>query len=169
MIQGRKKRLKPLLSFVKSSKKKQELWCDVGAGSGFFSELLQDKLLNAEIIQLDKKIRKNKRRLFIRGDATKLPFRPLAFDGVLCSQMLHYFPSESRQNITRQISDIITPEGTFIIIEYEAMQSFSWIPHPLPSEKIRREIMGQGQFCEKRLVKVDFNYRPKYALYLQKE
>ncbi len=168
MNRDRRKRLKPLLKFLLPRKKALELWCDLGAGSGFFSRLLQDKLPNAEIIQFDKKIKKRERGIFIQGDITKLPFRSSTFDGVLCSQVLHYFPAKIRRNIIWRISRILNSKGKFIVIEYEASQSFPWIPYPLPNKKIRKEIIELGQFREENLVKADINYRPKYALYLQK-
>ena len=168
MNRDRRKRLKPLFKFLTPRKKALELWCDLGAGSGFFTRLLQDKLPNAEIIQFDKRSKKNEEGFFVQGDITKLPFRSSAFDGVLCSQVLHYFPAKIRRDIVWRISRILNPKGKFIVIEYEASQSSPWIPYPLPNEKMRGEIMRLGQFCEKKLVKADINYRPKYALYLQK-
>ena len=153
---------------VSSTKRGLEWWVDLGAGSGFFTELLKQKVPNAAVVQLDVRSVRGSRGMRVRGDVRFLPFRGVSFDGGLCSQVMHYFSFRERREILRGISRILEGGGVLVVIEYNTSGRFSWIPYPLPLEEFAEEVRGFSGFVLRGMVEADLDYRPKYALYLEK-
>jgi len=67
---------------------------DVGAGSGDMGRSIHSRFPQARVTSLDRYghhlLRATPPR--VTADAFRLPFRPAAFDFVLCSSLLHHFP-----------------------------------------------------------------------------
>jgi SAM-dependent methyltransferase len=68
---------------------------DVGAGSGDMGQCIRRRFPNATVVSLDHRTvhLRNAAAPRIAADALQLPFLPNAFDFVLCSSVLHHFPS----------------------------------------------------------------------------
>lgn len=68
---------------------------DVGAGSGDMGQCIRRCFSNATVVSLDHRSihLRNAPGPRVAADAFQLPFLPNAFDFVLCSSVLHHFPS----------------------------------------------------------------------------
>jgi SAM-dependent methyltransferase len=68
---------------------------DVGAGSGDMGQCIRRRFPNATVVSLDHRSihLRNAPGPRVAADAFLLPFRPNAFDFVLCCSVLHHFPS----------------------------------------------------------------------------
>jgi SAM-dependent methyltransferase len=68
---------------------------DVGAGSGDMGQCIRRRFPNATVVSLDHRTHhlRNAAGPRVAADALQLPFLPNAFDFVLCSSVLHHFPS----------------------------------------------------------------------------
>src|SRR5580700_2039376 len=75
---------------------------DVGAGSGDMGQCIRGHFPNATVVSLDHHSihLRNAPGPRVAADAFRLPVLPNAFDFVLCSSVLHHFPS-------RQVIDLI--------------------------------------------------------------
>jgi 2-polyprenyl-3-methyl-5-hydroxy-6-metoxy-1,4-benzoquinol methylase len=67
----------------------------VGAGSGDMGQCIRRRFRNATVVSLDHRSihLRNAPGPRVAADAFQLPFLPNAFDFVLCSSVLHHFPS----------------------------------------------------------------------------
>jgi SAM-dependent methyltransferase len=68
---------------------------DVGAGSGDMGQCIRRRFPNATVVSLDRRSihLRNAQGPRVAADAFQLPFLPNAVDLVLCSSVLHHFPS----------------------------------------------------------------------------
>ena len=164
----RENRLRPLLGKLQPPQRNVELWADLGSGSGFFTRILKEQISNAIVIQFDIRLPHSHKDLFVLGDIRFLPFRTISFDGILCSQVMHYFSQNERKKILHQITKVLKPNGFLVLIEYNTSRNASWIPYPLPLNDFSKELSLFPELTISEIVEADLNYRPKYALYLKK-
>jgi ubiquinone/menaquinone biosynthesis C-methylase UbiE len=68
---------------------------DVGAGSGDMGQCIRSRFPNATVVSLDHRAfhLRDAAGPRVAADAFQLPFLPNSFDFVLCSSVLHHFPS----------------------------------------------------------------------------
>ncbi|HEV8624315.1 MAG TPA: methyltransferase domain-containing protein [Acidimicrobiia bacterium] len=71
---------------------------DVGCGTGIFADRLDRELAPGGVAGCDlsagmlaEAATRSRRVALVRGDSARLPFRPGAFDGVVCTQAFHFF------------------------------------------------------------------------------
>ena len=92
---------------------------DVGAASGDMGTCIRRKFQNATVVSLDNRGFHLDRASGLRvvADAFRLPFRPNAFDFVLCSSVLHHF--SDREAI--ELIDRLRPFGrrALIVLDLE--------------------------------------------------
>lgn len=117
-------------------------WADFGSGEGAFTLALQDLLgKKAEIYSVDKDEssltnQKNKfMRLFpvskipfILADFSGQLFLP-ALDGIIMANSLHFF--RNKVDILLHVFKYLKTGGTFILVEYNALQGNVWVPYPV--------------------------------------
>ena len=71
---------------------------DVGCGTGIFADRLERRLTPGGVAGCDlsagmlaEAAARSRRVAWVRGDSARLPFRPGAFDAVVCTQAFHFF------------------------------------------------------------------------------
>ena len=71
---------------------------DVGCGTGIFADRLERQLAPGGVAGCDlsagmlaEAAGRSRRVAWVRGDSARLPFRPGAFDAVVCTQAFHFF------------------------------------------------------------------------------
>ncbi len=108
---------------------------DLGCGPGIFLDIFRGKT----VIGLEKnrkKIRNIPSGFLINGDATNLPVKNTAFDGILCTEVLEHI--KNYKEAIHEIGRVTKPNGKVLITtpnkKYEFYKNFlSWLkvwPHP---------------------------------------
>jgi ubiquinone/menaquinone biosynthesis C-methylase UbiE len=126
-------------------------WADFGAGRGNFTLALHDLLDDdAVIYAIDKDrgaLRALKRRwpgsglTTIVGDFTRaLELPPL--NGLLMANALHW--NRQQERVLRTLYDYLKAGGEMLIVEYEVQRARSFIPHPVPFERLRASAAEVG-------------------------
>jgi ubiquinone/menaquinone biosynthesis C-methylase UbiE len=71
---------------------------DVGCGTGIFADRLERQVVPGGVAGCDlsagmlaEAATRSRRVAWVRGDSARLPFRPGAFDAVVCTQAFHFF------------------------------------------------------------------------------
>ena len=116
---------------------RSQTWADLGAGGGLFTTALATLLgTSGKIFAVDKdhypeikshdgmaevvRVQKD----FISDD---LGFHNL--DGILIANALHYVNDKKSYLLT--LSGMIKKSGKLIVVEYDTLQSNTWVPYPL--------------------------------------
>lgn len=113
-------------------------WADLGCGDGTFTLALAELLPSGSSIHaLDRDAsalrktpsqHKGVRITTHRGDFTdQWPFAVV--DGILMANSLHYVTDQSA--FLRTCIERMTPEGRFLIVEYDTNEASRWVPHPV--------------------------------------
>lgn len=129
-------------------------WADFGAGRGTFTEALAELLgPGARVFAVDNDAGAVRalRRLASEADDDRARIIPLeadlrrldvvpeledvALDGAVFSNVLHFLsdPAPALADAVERLH----PRGRLVVIEYEGRTSTPWVPHPLPSERLR--------------------------------
>lgn len=119
-------------------KQEHATWADLGAGTGTFTQALQNLLPGGKIYAVDKSPHAlwrlpnhpNVPMEIVDADFTKpLDLPPL--DGVLMANALHY--ADRPVPLLEELLKLLKPEGIFILVEYETHSPRPpWIPYPIP-------------------------------------
>ncbi len=125
------------------------LWADLGAGAGAFTLALRELVgAQAEVYAVDrdggrlKELERLWRQRF--GDASRLRLlranftRPLAIpplDGIVMANSLHFF--KGKEKVLRQVASLLKPNGTLLLVEYDADSGNPWVPYPLSFDRWR--------------------------------
>lgn len=128
------------VTFMKSAVKGNQLqyWADLGCGSGTFTRALAALLPGGSPITA---VDREKQRLdiegvdFVRADFVKDELQLEELDGMLIANALHYVADKAAL-ITR-LEPMFSAEPRFIIIEYDTDRRNSWVPYPIPFEKLK--------------------------------
>jgi len=120
------------------------VWADIGAGTGIFTQAL-DQLLakNSTIYALDTNIKslnqlslENAELQVLQQDFTQEMNLP-KLDGILMANALHY--SANPLATLKPIIQFLKPNGLFIFMEYELKTPRPpWIPYPIPFDKFKK-------------------------------
>ena len=137
-------------------------WLELGAGEGAFTLALADVLgPAARIVAVDRDRRaleQMRTRVGARfpeasvetivGDFTHgLPDGP--FDGVLAANSLHFVAN--LEPVLAAIRAALSPDGRFILVEYDADHGNPWVPHPISFARWTRIAPAAG-FATPRLI-----------------
>ncbi len=124
---------------------KPGVWADLGAGSGFFTQLLSAQLPGgSHLYALDKSpvllynlIRDSRIPLeVIDGDFTRDMPLPL-LDGILMANALHYISEPLRT--LKHILGYLKAGGRFILVEYDQeVPNPPWNPYPISLQKFTK-------------------------------
>lgn len=123
-------------------------WADIGAGHGAFTLALAELLgPGARIIAVDKDrgaLEANARSVraafpetvltTIVADLRALPHGTMPLlDGMLAANSLHYVPRGDQAAVIASLAARVRPNGTFIVVEYDADRGNHWVPYPFSS------------------------------------
>lgn len=104
--------------------------CDLGCGSGIFTDLLRRHGLRAVGMDLCEPLLAVGRRRFaevpfVVGDAETLPIRSETLDGLLLSGLIHHLPDPSR--LAREAFRVLKPRGVFVAFDPNRRNPFLWL------------------------------------------
>lgn len=119
------------------------VWADVGCGEGIFTQgLLEQMATPPLVIGVDRDTAALQRLgawaatslghpkiQVVRADILDpLPLRRLG--GVLAANVLHFVPHDMQAGVLDQFLRALKPDGRLIIVEYNAANGNSAVPHP---------------------------------------
>jgi len=149
------------------------VWADIGAGTGTFTQALDQLLANGSTIYaLDTNVQslnnlnlENTDLQVMQQDFNQKMDLP-KLDGILMANALHYSPTPLKT--LQPIIQFLKPDGLFIFIEYELnIPRPPWIPYPIPFDKFK-EIATQLPVSEPlELNRITSSYGNNY-IYLAK-
>lgn len=131
------------INFIKAAIPNQKgTWADIGAGSGLFTQAL-DQLLVKEstIYAIDQNTATLKNlplincKLEVINQDYNQPFEPLELDGILMANALHF--SSNPKATLENVLSLLKLDGRLIVIEYELNEPRApWIPYPITLKKL---------------------------------
>ena len=117
-------------------------WLELGSGTGAFTLALADLLgPGGTIHSVDTDsgaLATQAKAVHSRFDAVRLDqrvadfTRPLGFsgmDGVLMANSLHFV--KNKAPVLALVHGYLKPDGTFVLVEYDADRGNLWVPHPI--------------------------------------
>ncbi|MHA2252962.1 MAG: class I SAM-dependent methyltransferase [Candidatus Kariarchaeaceae archaeon] len=161
------KRLGPLLEIIPLSGK-PEIWTDVGTGDGMISRLLSQQNKNLTVVKSDISPTADFSDLAIKSFLQSPPYRTNSLNGILCSQVLHYIPSDELMSTLERLIEFLTPHGYLVVIEYEMEQGYSWIPYPIQLPTLISEVEKHLPMECLNCKLISDGRRPKYSVIFQK-
>lgn len=116
-------------------------WADIGAGTGTFTQALDQLLPAGSTIYAADKNPHMLYRLQLQQSELKVeeldfnrPYTLPLLDGILMANTLHY--AADPLPILERLLSFLKPGGHFVLIEYETQRPLKpWIPYPVPFEK----------------------------------
>ena len=144
-----------------SKTRSKQIWADLGAGGGLFTNALARLVDSGSVIYaVDKDSRAiNNLQLSTPGvllnkvnlDFIKVKqFNLEPLDGVLMANSLHYV--KDKPEFIHKLKRILKPSGILILVEYDTEQSNPWVPYPLSYVSLQDLVVQTGI---RSLVKLD--------------
>jgi ubiquinone/menaquinone biosynthesis C-methylase UbiE len=104
--------------------------CDLGCGSGVFTNLLRQRGCQAVGLDISPKLVAIGRRSFpdiefLEGDVERLPFPDASFDGVLLSGIIHHLPDPKQ--CAAEVFRVLRCGGRFVAFDPNRMNPFMWL------------------------------------------
>lgn len=120
-----------------------DVWADIGAGSGAFTLALAELLgSGSRIIAIDRDpaaLRENAAAVGGRFPGVELstvvadfeaPLDLPPLDGVVAANSLHFMPRPRQVTAVRALAAHLRPGAPFVVVEYDADRGNPWVPHP---------------------------------------
>ncbi|MFT3827121.1 MAG: class I SAM-dependent methyltransferase [Chitinophagaceae bacterium] len=115
----------------------EQLWLDLGAGSGLFTHALASILPEGSTVYaIDKE---NSLQQFshspqlqvktVRQDFVSDPVVITNCDGILMANSLHY--AKDQAVLLSKLKALLKPGARIIVVEYDTLQQNSWVPYPV--------------------------------------
>ena len=125
-------------------------WTDLGCGSGTFTYALANLLSQgSRIYAVDKLQQLNKKTInqpieieFIKADFEKDELMFSQLNGILMANSLHYVSNKA--NLIQRLKKYLLPNGMFLIVEYNTMQSNRWVPYPIDFMHLQKLFSDTG-------------------------
>jgi len=130
-----------------------QVWADLGAGSGTFTEALAHLLgPSGVVVAVDndpiavRSLRNLADRIptgaasieVLKGDISVLSAIPdiarHSWQGVLLANVLHFFQEPAR--LLREVSSTIADTGRVVVIEYRRRSANRWVPYPISPDQL---------------------------------
>jgi 2-polyprenyl-3-methyl-5-hydroxy-6-metoxy-1,4-benzoquinol methylase len=115
-----------------------QVWADLGAGKGLFSNALASLLNDGSVLYaIDKDMSALEELSFtspsvilkkVKSDFITDPLELEPLDGILMANALHYVADP--QTFIKNLKKKIKPSGRLIIVEYDRQTANQWIPYP---------------------------------------
>jgi len=114
-------------------------WCDLGAGSGLFTEALATLLPSgSEIIAIDKTAPSigaflptppGIRIEMQQADFTTINYPPRQLDGALMANSLHFV--RDKEVFLLKLMEGLKATGRLLLVEYDTDTPNAWVPYPI--------------------------------------
>ena len=120
-----------------------QLWADLGAGSGLFSQALASLLPNGSVIHaIDKSdsinqivpLQESVRILPSKKDFVRESIGITNADGLLMANSLHFV--KDKRTLMKVLASCLRPSGKILVIEYDLKIPNAWVPYPVTFEKL---------------------------------
>ena len=121
-----------------------QVWADLGSGSGAFTLALADLLgPTAQIYSVDKNassLRKQEQAMRVRFPAANVHYQVADFTqrldlpplyGVVMANSLHFIPDRQKEAVLKTVRSYLRPNGRLLLVEYNVDHGNPWVPHPL--------------------------------------
>ena len=163
-------RMFPLVDIILNGNRRGDYWLDIGSGDGVFAKLLSEIVRESTVIQTDVKKFGRVTELDFFATLERLPVRKRTLSGIICAQVLHYFPPNKLPGIIDQLTAKLKLGGSLLIVEYKTNHSHSWIPFPISLEQIK-SIKQEHTFTMWSITKsktIQDGNRPKFSVLIKK-
>jgi ubiquinone/menaquinone biosynthesis C-methylase UbiE len=136
-------------AFKKSDTLREEVWCDLGAGKGLFTDALASLVSKGSTIYaIDKGViggNENKDQIVIKKlqldfELDELP--DIAFDGILMANSFHFVADKI--SFIKKLKKYLKTSGRLIIIEYDMDNANHWVPFPISYEPLKNLFTKAG-------------------------
>lgn len=129
----------------------KQVWADLGAGNGLFTNALSMLLSNDSIIYA---IDSNATDLSminimphitlkkIQGDFVHDDWTTEPLTGVLLANALHFV--KEKESFLKRIKEKLTLGGRLVIVEYEMEHANNWVPYPIEFNRLRDVVNRAG-------------------------
>ncbi|RAW02959.1 class I SAM-dependent methyltransferase [Pseudochryseolinea flava] len=118
-----------------------QVWADLGAGSGFFTKILDSLLAHESLIYAidhDQKVKSILgERISVKpivADIVSPPNDLEMLDGIMLANALHYV--EDKISFLEVWSRRLNDDGFFLIVEYDTEEANQWVPYPVSFESL---------------------------------
>jgi trans-aconitate methyltransferase len=128
-----------------------QVWFDLGAGSGLFTQAVGSLLPSGKIIAIDKDLRsmnsisENIGKIQVEkraADFTSFNFQGLNADGILMANALHFV--KDKVPFLKKLKSGLGEKGVLVVVEYEMTKGNAWVPWPVGFEGLRTLIIESG-------------------------
>jgi len=137
--------LNQAIQFLQPAIPKQKgIWADIGAGTGIFTQALDQLLvkgstiyaLDTNVQSLNNLVLENTELQVMQQDFNQRMDLPM-LDGLIMANALHY--SSTPLETLQPLIEFLKPDGLLIFIEYELNTPRPpWIPYPIPFDKFKK-------------------------------
>jgi ubiquinone/menaquinone biosynthesis C-methylase UbiE len=117
-------------------------WCDLGCGSGLFTNELGTLLgKESKVYAIDKSVQhihsaaKDVAIEFHRMDFATEPLPYSELDGILMANSLHFV--SDKISFLERIKKHLKPNGQFLFVEYELAKGNNWVPYPIAFDRLK--------------------------------
>ncbi|MBI5682759.1 MAG: class I SAM-dependent methyltransferase [Deltaproteobacteria bacterium] len=90
---------------------------DIGCGTLRYAHLFEERYCGIDINLIYGKGSLSKRKPFVCGDATKLPFKDNSFDSVFSIGFFHHIGYDGAKNVFNEIIRVSKPDTTILIMD----------------------------------------------------
>jgi ubiquinone/menaquinone biosynthesis C-methylase UbiE len=126
------------------------VWADLGCGSGTFTKALSVLLGDGNRIfavdnvnqQIESSDGRSAQIEFIKIDFVNDVFPFSLLDGILMANALHYVKDKAA--FISKIKKHLKPKGQLVVIEYETEKANPWVPYPISFDNLRNMLLASG-------------------------
>jgi hypothetical protein len=154
----------------------QQVWADLGAGDGLFTQALARYLQPGSTIMAVDKNTGNLRKIKQTGqviiqtkvaDFTSEEFSPQGLSGILMANALHYVKEQAA--FIGQMKPSFSGKPSWLIIEYDTIKPNPWVPYPINFVSLKELFNKAGYTSVEKINETPSAYGPHnmYAAWIQ--
>jgi Trans-aconitate methyltransferase len=120
----------------------RQVWADLGAGNGLFTQALSTLLFaSSKIYAIDKKnsapfkINMEVELVSMQMDFSK-EWKTELLDGIILANAFHFI--EDKSTLLNRLIQKLKPYGRIIIVEYDIEEGNVWVPYPINFETLTK-------------------------------